>query len=201
MYASCFILFHFILLRTFILIHRSSNSLSLSLSLLSFLTLSLSLISLLADWPMLGLLDFSLGYPINRHLSQSGKGFYYHSSFMFISFSLRSKYVYQFLLHSSLLTPTSLIIAGTTFNHNHSSRYNNESVNEGDVWEMEVDLRSREKEKRTLHWFVRGKQQKGFIKGVPDRVRFGVCFFLLLNQFMLIYLFTCIYSDMHSLPE
>ena len=40
---------------------------------------------------------------------------------------------------------------------------------------MEVDLRSREKEKRTLHWFVRGKQQKGFIKGVPDRVEFGVC--------------------------
>ena len=41
---------------------------------------------------------------------------------------------------------------------------------------MEVDLRSQEKEKRTLHWFVNGKQQKGFIKGVPDRVRFGVCY-------------------------
>ena len=50
----------------------------------------------------------------------------------------------------------------------------NESVNEGDEWCMEVDLRSREKEKRTLHWFVRGKQQKGFFKGVPDRVQFGV---------------------------
>ena len=49
-----------------------------------------------------------------------------------------------------------------------------EGVNLGDVWEMEVDLRSREKEKRTLHFFVRGKQQKGFFKGVPDRVEFGV---------------------------
>ena len=49
-----------------------------------------------------------------------------------------------------------------------------ESVNEGAVWEMEVDLRSREKEKRTLHWFVGGNQQKGFFKGVPDRVEFGV---------------------------
>ena len=49
-----------------------------------------------------------------------------------------------------------------------------EEVNSGDMWEMEVDLRSREKEKRTLHFFVRGKQQKEFIKGVPDRVEFGV---------------------------
>ena len=49
-----------------------------------------------------------------------------------------------------------------------------EGVNEGDVWEMEVDLRSREKEKRTLHFFVRGKQLKVFFKGVPDRVEFGV---------------------------
>ena len=47
-------------------------------------------------------------------------------------------------------------------------------MNDGDEWSMEVDLRSREKEKRTLKWFVRGKQQKGFIKGVPDRVEFGV---------------------------
>ena len=51
-------------------------------------------------------------------------------------------------------------------------------MKDGDEWSMEVDLRSREKEKRTLHWFVRGKQQKGFIKGVPDRVEFGVCSFI-----------------------
>ena len=44
---------------------------------------------------------------------------------------------------------------------------------------MEVDLRSREKSQRTLHWFVRGNQQKRYIYGVPDRVEFGVCFFLL----------------------
>ena len=47
-------------------------------------------------------------------------------------------------------------------------------MNEGDEWSMEVDLRSREKKKRTLHWFVRGKQQKVFFRGVPDRVEFGV---------------------------
>ena len=55
---------------------------------------------------------------------------------------------------------------------------NNEEVKEGDEWSMEVDLRSREKEKRTLHWFVRGIQQNVFITGVPDRVEFGVCFFI-----------------------
>ena len=49
-------------------------------------------------------------------------------------------------------------------------------MNEGDEWSMEVDLRSEEKEKRTLHWFVRGKQQKYFIKGLPERVKFAVCF-------------------------
>ena len=56
-----------------------------------------------------------------------------------------------------------------------------EGVNVGDLWEMEVDLRSREKEKRTLHFFVRGKQQKGFFKGVPDRVEFGVCSYWFLS--------------------
>ena len=66
------------------------------------------------------------------------------------------------------------IIDGRMSNHNYNKFSTNESVNEGDEWSMEVDLRSEEKEKRTLHWFVRGKQQKGFIKGVPERVEFGV---------------------------
>ena len=39
---------------------------------------------------------------------------------------------------------------------------------------MEVDLRSEKKSERTLYWFVRGKQQKVFFKGVPNRVEFGV---------------------------
>ena len=65
-------------------------------------------------------------------------------------------------------------IAGEVFDHNDEKSYFNEVVEKGDEWSMEVDLRSREKEERTLHWFVRGKQQKGFFKGVPDRVEFGV---------------------------
>ena len=66
------------------------------------------------------------------------------------------------------------LIDGLVYNKSGHNRGKNEEVNEGDEWSMEVDLRSEEKEKRTLHWFVRGKQQKGFIKGVPDRVEFGV---------------------------
>ena len=76
-------------------------------------------------------------------------------------------------LPPSLSSPL-LLLVGRVYNHDHSKNHQNETVNEGDLWEMEVDLRSREKEKRTLHWFVRGKQQKGFITGVPDRVQFGV---------------------------
>ena len=72
-----------------------------------------------------------------------------------------------FTLHYSL-------IDGSIVNHNCNIVTQLDGVNIGDMWEMEVDLRSREKEKRTLHFFVRGKQQKGFFKGVPDRVEFGV---------------------------
>ena len=66
-----------------------------------------------------------------------------------------------------------MLIDGDTRNHTYRSYYN-VCMNKGDEWSMEVDLRSREKEKRTLHWFVIGKQQKGFIYGVPERVEFGV---------------------------
>ena len=45
---------------------------------------------------------------------------------------------------------------------------------DGDVEEMEVDLRSKNPEERTLHWFVRGEQQDVFIKGVPPTVQFFV---------------------------
>ena len=67
-----------------------------------------------------------------------------------------------------------VFLVGATCNQSARNNYDNERVNEGDEWSMEVDLRSEEKEKRTLHWFVRGKQQKGFIYGVPDRVEFAV---------------------------
>ena len=52
--------------------------------------------------------------------------------------------------------------------------HQNKHVDEGDEWSMEVDLRSIEKRKRTLHWFVRGKQQQAFITGLPKQVEFGV---------------------------
>ena len=66
------------------------------------------------------------------------------------------------------------LIDGNVLSSSNTRVGANESVNVGDEWCMEVDLRSREKEKRTLHWFLRGKQQKGFFKGVPDRVEFAV---------------------------
>ena len=65
-------------------------------------------------------------------------------------------------------------IAGSIWDHEYNTLTSAEEVKSGDLWEMEVDLRSREEEERTLHWFVNGKQQKGFIYGVPERVEFGV---------------------------
>ena len=41
------------------------------------------------------------------------------------------------------------------------------------MW-MEADLRSGEKEKRTLHFFVNGKLEKIFFYNVPERVKMGV---------------------------
>ena len=78
------------------------------------------------------------------------------------------------LQHPIIFTLHCLHTDGKIYNHNNDEVTIVEGVNEGDVWEREVDLRSREKEKRTLHFFVRGKQQKVFFKGVPDRVEFGV---------------------------
>lgn len=53
---------------------------------------------------------------------------------------------------------------------------NNGIVNEGDVVIMEVDLRSDDKSKRTLHFFIGGKQQKIFFSELPSKVQFGVFF-------------------------
>ena len=72
------------------------------------------------------------------------------------------------------LSSTISLIVGVVHNQASNPVGKNEEVKEGDEWSMEVDLRSREKEKRTLHFFVRGIQQRVFITGVPDRVEFGV---------------------------
>ena len=56
-----------------------------------------------------------------------------------------------------------------------------------------MDLRSREKEKRTLHWFVNGQQQKEYVKGVPHRVKCGVLSFIsFLFLFHLYYYYYCL---------
>ena len=77
------------------------------------------------------------------------------------------------LQHPIIFTIYSLTDGGL-WNESHENSGREEEVYVGDLWEMEVDLRSREKEERTLHFFVRGKQQTVFFKGVPDRVEFGV---------------------------
>ena len=45
---------------------------------------------------------------------------------------------------------------------------------EGSVITMEVDLRSDEPAKRTLHWYCDGKDIGGYFFNLPPSVRFGI---------------------------
>lgn len=56
----------------------------------------------------------------------------------------------------------------------------------GDCFAMEVDLRSNESEKRTLHFFVNNSQEKVFFYGLPDSIQFGVCFFYTYSYIIII---------------
>ena len=50
---------------------------------------------------------------------------------------------------------------------------------------MEADLRSREKKKRTLHFFVNGMLEKIFFYNIPERVKMGVVLSLIRDTIML----------------
>ena len=120
--------------------------------------------------------------------------FLFYPSLLHFSFFSRSEYVCWYASSQNSyfsLTGLPFISGGSVRNHNDSTVATNEAVKEEDEWSMEVDLRSGEKEKRTLRWFVRGKQQKGFIKGVPDRVEFGVYYFF---TFFLFHFFLFVFS-------
>lgn len=58
----------------------------------------------------------------------------------------------------------------------------NEVAKDGDVLIFEADLRSKEREKRTLKMFVNGRQQKYFFYNLPDSVRFCVCYRILCKK-------------------
>ena len=121
---------------------------------------------------MLGIFDSSFGHP-PQNLENSSHGFYLLLITLFL-ISWKECICIPVWLRVFFFFHTTPFLAGKVSNHNQSSIPHNEEVNEGDEWAMELDLRTCEKEKRTLHWFVRGKQQRVFIKGVPDRLEFIV---------------------------
>ena len=96
------------------------------------------------------------------------------ASLLNLNLSYSSFILYSIHSFSSYIYISISSIGGRLMDHNLSHVTDNDRVYVGDTWAMEVDLRSEEKEERTLHFFVRGKQQKGYIKGIPDRVEFGV---------------------------
>ena len=173
-------------LSTFILRHKNEDH---GFSLLFLFLFILTLLSIPADYyPALGLFDSSLAYPHNQDLHTSHTGLFLLPIFcLFISYQ-ESKCIQVWLIHVCSMHALYVIASTLFFFYSHSlidgylnddhpinPHYpQNQQVNVGDVWQMEVDLRSRQREKRTLHWFVRGEQQKAFITGAPDRVQFGV---------------------------
>ena len=68
-----------------------------------------------------------------------------------------------------------------------------EIVKDGsEVW-METDLRSKEGKKRTLHFFVDGRQQKIFLSDLPPSIQFGVCILFIFYFSIIIILILVIY--------
>ena len=63
------------------------------------------------------------------------------------------------------------IEAGSVYSGTNTVGENESTITSG----SEVDLRSGEREKRTLHWVVNGVTQKVFSNKLPSNVRFGVC--------------------------
>ena len=68
-----------------------------------------------------------------------------------------------------------VIIAGVTCNRYNSDYSMNDSSEENDTVSMEIDLRSKTPEERTIHWFINDKQQRVMFTGVPETVEFAVC--------------------------
>ena len=92
-----------------------------------------------------------------------------------------SSFVGLFVVHSSILNPGKAVYVPA-----HTSVGKNEEVKDGsEVW-MEADLRSEERKKRTLHWFVDGRQQKIFLSNLPQSIQFGVCILFLIISLLLI---------------
>ena len=68
-----------------------------------------------------------------------------------------------------------LYLASHVYVHGADSSGRNERVTDGsEVW-MEADLRSEERSRRTLHWFVDRRQQSIYLSNLPRSIQFGVC--------------------------
>ena len=129
-----------------------------------------------------GMIDSSLGYPetgkdfknigisllllCSFSLSLSLTLFFFFSG---VHYTLAGMALRRSLLIHSLLGGAVQDQRGWFVGHN-----DNPEPKEGDeVW-MEADLRSGEKKKRTLHFFVNGKLEKIFFYNIPERVKIGV---------------------------
>ena len=64
-----------------------------------------------------------------------------------------------------------------------------EETDMGSEIELEVDLRSKRKEERTIRFILDGRIQKCTVVGLPEKVRFGVWTILLFHAIRLYFYF------------
>ena len=126
---------------------------------------------------MLAVIDPTNGYPLNYPCG-AHCGILFHPSLHLLSslsfFRSQGPTCFVVCSHPSSSILLHSFIEGRVDNKTNYGQGTNAKVNPGDEWSMEVDLRSKNKEERTLHWFVRGKQENVFIKGLPEKVQFCV---------------------------
>ena len=79
------------------------------------------------------------------------------------------------------------LVAGVTCNRYNSDYSMNDSSEENDTVSMEIDLRSKNPDERTVHWFINDKQQKVMFTGVPETVEFAVCIYLIALRLSILY--------------
>lgn len=66
-------------------------------------------------------------------------------------------------------------------------------LRKGDMIALEVDLRSNDRRKRTLHFFVDNIQKKPFFSGLPVSVEFVVYLFSYFFNVVTILIYICVY--------
>ena len=130
------------------------------------------------NFPMIGIIDCNISssttYPINLNDHLDGMKHLNYPIYNYDYFSTLLKYR---LCEKVYLSTLFSLLTRMFYWQDGSMKWGSgTAVQPGDIWSMEVDLRSSVSSQRTLHYFVRGQQQIHYNKGIPTPIQFAVCF-------------------------